>query len=128
MKLWPLRGRYSTSVRFILLALLCVGVSAFGVGPSGDRDEQEDQAVAVTVPKAVCGPNDHPETALQGQVPAALRASGFQGFNCNLQLVGQSRGDGANWQTTEFRDGRHVCAYHGTSFSTANRTSRRGRR
>jgi hypothetical protein len=123
MKLWPLRGRYSTSVRFILLALLCVGVSAFGVGPSGDRDEQEDQAVAVTVPKAVCGPNDHPETALQGQVPAALRASGFQGFNCNLQLVGQSRGDGANWQTTEFRDEhRHVCAYHGTSFSSVNRT------
>src|SRR5207302_1631543 len=48
---------------------------------------------------------------------------GFQGFNCNLKLVGQSRGDGANWQSTEFRDEHHhICAYHGTSFSTANRT------
>jgi hypothetical protein len=59
---------------------------------------------------------------LQGQVPAALRAAGFQGFNCNLELIGQSRGDGANWQTTEFRDEHHICAYHGTSFSTVSRT------
>src|SRR6185369_14352179 len=84
------------------------------------------------------GPGDHPETALQGQVPAALRAAGFKGFNCNLQLIGQSRGDGANWQTTQFQNGKGasgvtngkgdgnkdgpICAYHGTAFSTANRT------
>ena len=91
----------------------------------------------LTVPKATCGPGDHPETALQGQVPAALRATGFKGFNCNLELVGQSRGDGANWQSAEYRDsignstsqGKGVghkqgvvCAYHGTAFTTANRT------
>ena len=90
------------------------------------------------MPKAVCGPHDNPETALQGQVPAALRAAGFKGFNCNLELIGQSKGDGANWQTTQFkqrvrgerdgdddddedRDGEHgnkhtrVCGYHGTA-------------
>src|SRR6202035_1101517 len=83
----------------------------------------DDDARFRTVPRATCGENDHPETGLQGQVPAALRAAGFKGFNCNLQLIGQSRGDGANWQSTEFRDEHgHVCAYHGTSFSTANRT------
>jgi hypothetical protein len=75
-----------------------------------------------TVAKAHCGANDRPETGLQGQVSAALRASGFQGFNCNLKLVGQVRGDGANWQTAEFKDRVHKCAYHGTSYSTANRT------
>jgi hypothetical protein len=91
----------------------------------------------LTVPKAVCGPGDHPETGLQGQVSAALRATGFKGFNCNLDLVGQSRGDGANWQTAEFQNaGGHgnghdkkkggkddvVCAYHGTAFTTAGRS------
>src|SRR3989449_3857162 len=77
-----------------------------------------DGSVPLTVPKATCGPNDHPETGLQGQVPAALRATGFMGFNCNLELIGQSKGDGANWQTTEFREGARVCAYHGTASPT----------
>src|SRR5277367_5560731 len=78
----------------------------------------------LTVPKATCGQRDHPETALQGQVPAYLRAMGFQGFNCNLELVGQVRSDGANWQSDEFREHRddrrdHTCAYHGTAYATA---------
>jgi hypothetical protein len=84
---------------------------AHGKGKPGD-----DDAIPLTVPKATCGPNDNPETALQGQVPAALRAVGFKGFNCNLELIGQSKGEGANWQTTQFADsaGRR-CAYHGTA-------------
>src|SRR6266404_9011888 len=107
-----------------VLVVSCVFVGAIVVAPAaGVEGSDDDGAAPLTVPKAVCGENDHPETALQGQVPAAMRAAGFQGFNCNLQLVGQSRGDGANWQTTEFRDEHHhICAYHGTSFSTANRT------
>src|ERR1700736_569941 len=100
-----------------LLALLGVSLTALG----GDAPSQN--ALLVPVPRAVCGPGDHPESALQGQVPAYLRAAGFQGFNCNLQLIGQSRGDGANWQSAEFKDSAgHTCAYHGTSFSTVNRT------
>src|SRR5215831_1482976 len=58
------------------------------------------------VPKAVCGPGDNPETALQGQVTAAMRAAGFQGFSCNLTLLGQVKGEGANWQSAEWREGR----------------------
>ena len=113
------------------------------LGADGGRKDSDDRPIPLTVPKAVCGPHDNPETALQGQVPAAMRAAGFKGFNCNLELLGQSKGDGANWQTTQFkqrarddgdegdgdnndnedgdRDGEHgnkhtrVCGYHGTA-------------
>lgn len=76
------------------------------------------------VAKASCGPGDKPESALQGQVPASLRTpGGFKGFSCNLQLVGQSRGDGASWQHAWFVDSAgHQCSYYDTASATANRT------
>jgi hypothetical protein len=80
----------------------------------------------LTVPKATCGPNDSPETGLQGQVPAALRASGFKGFSCNLTLVAQFKGEGASWQHAFFQDkAGHNCSYYDTSSpvnGTADRT------
>src|SRR4030088_3494959 len=118
MNAWSRHRWYAKPVTSALLGISCLALSAF----AGGGGPVSGVGGPLAVPRAVCGPGDHPESALQGQVPAYLRAAGFQGFNCNLQLVGQSRGDGANWQTTEFRDGRHVCAYHGTSFSTANRS------
>jgi len=107
----------------VSLSLTCfplLDVSAAGKSP-------RDSGAMGPVPKAVCGPNDHPETGLQGQVPAVLRMQGFQGFNCNLELVAQSRGDGANWQSDEYKQRHgskveHVCAYYGTAATTANRT------
>ncbi len=123
MRPGSLSGAYRKPMRFALVAFSCIALSTFLAG--GSSGEEEDDAAPLTVAKAVCGANDHPETALQGQVPAALRATGFHGFNCNLQLIGQSRGDGANWQSTEFRDEHHhICAYHGTSFNAVNRTHR----
>ena len=86
----------------------------------------DDDPAIRTVPRASCSEEDNPETALQGQVPAALRASGFQGFNCNLKLVGQSRGEGASWMHAFFTDrDQHRCSYYDTSSpvnGTANRT------
>src|SRR3984893_7886951 len=120
--LWPVDrlGRWSA---FAVVALSCVALSSGAAGGRESDDESDGGNVPLTVSKAVCGPEDHAETALQGQVPAALRAAGFTGFNCNLKLVSQSRGDGANWQSAEFKDRMgHTCGYHGTAFSTANRT------
>jgi hypothetical protein len=117
------------------LKAIVIGLSFAGVVAAGDDDRRgERDAPPLTVPKAKCGPNDHPESALQGQVPAAARAAGFKGFNCNLELVGQLRGDGANWQSTQFKQkirgqSRHdddddneddgnrtrVCGFHGTA-------------
>src|SRR5262245_2319230 len=119
---WPTKQNAS-----ILLALSCLALSGLGGADSviEKRTSIADQELFFApVPKAVCGPGDKPETALQGQVPAAMRQAGFQGFSCNLQLLGQVRGEGANWQTTEFREGRgknrKACAYHGTAHPTAN--------
>src|SRR6267154_5915003 len=83
-----------------LVALSCIAL--LGVAQGGKPTD--GGPVPLIVPKATCGPNDHPETGLQGQVSAALRASGFHGFNCNLELVGQSKGDGASWQHAFFQD------------------------
>jgi hypothetical protein len=114
-----------------LIAVSCVALVGFG-GKGDDERDNDRGPIPLTVPKPKhCGPKDSPETGLQGQVPAALRAAGFQGFNCNLELVAQVRGEGANWQTTQFRGGDGdrdddrgrkrghrddvVCGYHGTA-------------
>jgi len=93
-------------------------------------DAEEDSSAIRVVPRASCGAEDSPETGLQGQVPAALRAAGFKGFNCNLKLIGHSKNDGGNWQTAEFREKRqmegvdsdetenrvlHTCGYYGSA-------------
>jgi hypothetical protein len=102
-----------------------MGVSFLFWGCGGD---DEDVAVAETngfgMVKATCGPGDTPEPALQGQVPAAMRVpGGFKGASCNLQLIGQSRNDGASWQHDWFADkAGHKCNYYDTSIQTANRT------
>ena len=49
------------------------------------------------IPDAACAAGDHPETGLQGEVPPAVRATGFKGFNCNLSELGQYPAAGASW-------------------------------
>ena len=132
-----MNARSLSPIKLGALALLCVSGAAVGVASAQGL---EGDGAPRTVPKAACGSEDNPETGLQGQVPAALRASGFKGFNCNLKLIAQSRNDGGNWQTTEFKERRqpvrddgsyrddekpfHVCGYYGSqspSLSPATR-------
>ena len=72
------------------------------------------------VPKATCGANDRVEPGLQGQTSLADRMSGASetAYNCNLELVGQYQGQGAEWQLTWFND----CAYYGT-YNNAQQTT-----
>jgi hypothetical protein len=125
------RGTYIKQATSLVVALSCIALSS--IGGAGDSvlekrkpNIADEELFFAPVPKAVCGPGDKPETGLQGQVPIALRMQpgGFQGFSCNLQLLGQVKGDGANWQTTEWREGRgknrKACAYHGTAAPSAN--------
>jgi hypothetical protein len=105
------------------LTLLCAAtlVACGGGGDSGERELAQARKSELAVPKvAGCrGPGDRPETGLQGQVPAALRQSGFEGFNCNLELVGQFKDEGGNWSSASFTDasGRD-CFYYATGYPT----------
>src|SRR5580765_5356833 len=118
--------KYLKCTSTLAMALSVITMSAIGGADTASKrttNVADQELFFAPVPKAVCGPGDKPETGLQGQVPAAMRAAGFQGFSCNLQLLAQERGEGANWQTTEWREGKgknkKVCAYHGTAHPTA---------
>ena len=66
------------------------------------------------VPKTQCGPSSRTESGLQGQTTSKERASGDSklGYNCNLELVGQFRGEGAYSQDGPSFFGH--CAYMAT--------------
>jgi hypothetical protein len=68
------------------------------------------------VPKAACGANDRIETGLQGQTTLAERMtkSSERSYSCNLELVGQFRGEGASFQMAAL----DTCAYYGTANGT----------
>src|SRR5438552_14965006 len=124
------KGTYVRQATSLVVALSCIALSS--IGSADTAVEKRRQNIAdqelffAPVPKAVCGPGDKPETGLQGQVPIALRLQpgGFPGFSCNLKLLAQVRGEGASWQSDEWREGRgknkKVCAYHGTQSPEAS--------
>src|SRR5689334_24369566 len=77
--------------------------------------ERADQVGSMgPVPKAQCGPSDRTESGLQGQTTSQERSSGDsqRGYNCNLELVGQFRGEGAYSQDGPSFFGH--CAYMAT--------------
>src|ERR1700712_3233868 len=92
--------------------LVCSALALAACG--GKTSEPKSQ---VTVAKAACGRNDRPETGLQGQIPAAERAAGFAGFNCNLELVGAVMPKAGGFQFAMVRaPAGPVCGYGGGSF------------
>jgi len=85
-----------------------------GFGHTTGAQAQEQQAVRYgprqAMSQAPCGPDDAPETDLQGRVPPQdlLTGRAFQPYNCNLELVGNFPSSGyASFDTYE------DCAYWG---------------
>ncbi len=94
---------------FALVALFCCALasSAHAAPPPAPW--------AAPVPKAKCGPGSRAESGLQGSTSLAERFGGAsaQGFKCNMELVGQTQGEGASWQMAWFGE----CAYYDTANS-----------
>jgi hypothetical protein len=110
-------GRTKRTVAQLLAVVgaVAVGLSAFAPRERALQGRSPAEAAPWTkpVPKAVCGPKDRVETGLQGQTTLAERMTGSseKSYNCNLELVGQFRGEGASWQMAAF----DTCAYYGTA-------------
>ncbi|MET3622013.1 LVIVD repeat-containing protein [Burkholderia ambifaria] len=111
----PIRAAIALSLGVFVLA-----------GCGGDVEDSPAAVSGVSVADYVvprvphCSPGDTPETALQGQVPAALRQTGFGGFNCNLKRVGQLQGEGASWSAATYTDRKgQTCFYHATMGANA---------
>jgi len=73
--------------------------NAISADPGGRRASEVGSMGPV--PKAECGPHDRTESGLQGQTTSAERAivnghtDSERGYYCNLELVGQFKGEGA---------------------------------
>jgi hypothetical protein len=100
----------------MLMGLLLSTAAAFA-DDTGAADKNANASAALTgsVPKATCGRGDRTESGLQGQTTPEERFSGDseRGYNCNLKLVSQFRGEGSVSQDgpTYFNE----CAYFATN-------------
>ena len=111
-------SRGSTAIVAVATLTILAACSSKSESSDERRASLPDRAAASvrTVSKVVqCARDDHPETALQGQVPAALRASGFNGFNCNLKLAGRYQGGGGGFIAAYTDRTGHRCAYQVTA-------------
>jgi hypothetical protein len=104
---------FAISTVSLLGLLLSSSIFSADAGNAGGRRAHEVGSMG-PVPKAECGPADHTESGLQGQTTKDERASGDSelGYNCNLELVGQFRGEGAFSQDGPAYFGH--CAYMAT--------------
>ena len=96
MKKQPLISGFAIASLSLLGLVLSNSIFSADFGSPGGRRANEVGSMG-PVPKAECGPSDRTESGLQGQTTTEERASGDSegGYNCNLELVGQFRGEGA---------------------------------
>src|SRR5690348_10885568 len=107
----PSRNRAAARRLTLVLSLLLVlGVGWAASGTFGATDP----GPAPSVPTAECGPGSHPETSIQGRVPAADYSSGraAEGYTCNTELVGH-QGSSGGFKTLRYTDAQgHTCAFY----------------
>ena len=75
-------------------------LACWTLASTGSAQPPEAARSTGPVPKADCGSEDRTEGGLQGEITHQERLSGDSehGYNCNLELVGQFRGEGPKSQ------------------------------
>ncbi|WP_425302849.1 LVIVD repeat-containing protein [Nocardia wallacei] len=110
-----LRRALGTALAVSASMALAVAVpSAAGPPGMGAKVEHIGDIADISAEKAHCGPGSSPETGLQGDIPAADRASrrSTQGYDCNLTRVGGYIGRGGGIVSASFDH----CVYVGSLF------------
>lgn len=112
------RPRIQASLAALVAVSLVVtltggGMPAAWAAPPPGFDEARD-VWSTAVPPALCRSGDRIETGLQGEVPLADRNSrrSTEGYNCNIDLIGQYQGPGAGWTSASYKN----CVYIGSTF------------
>ncbi len=90
-------NRLAISTVSLLSLLISNSILSNGLANGEEKKHPQQLGSMGPVPKAQCGPSDHTESGLQGQTTSLERSSGDSqlGYNCNLELVGQFKGEGA---------------------------------
>ena len=92
-----------------------VFLASWTLASSGSANTPEPVPWTGPVPKANCGAGDRTEGGMQGETTRQERLSGDseKGYNCNLEIVGQFRGEGTKSQgALAWSD---HCAYYTTT-------------
>ena len=76
MKFASIRGAPIHPAATLLLAVSCLALAGFG---SVDKKKPSDAPIPLTVPKATCGPNDHPETGAHNRDQARQQDEEVEG-------------------------------------------------
>jgi hypothetical protein len=105
-------ARFAIMPFVVAIALACIPFMTTNAGATSTPTE-----FLGAVPPPTCSPGDRTETGLDGQSTLAERASGATTipYNCNLEVVGQFVGEGADHQMA-WQD---HCAYYTTNAAVA---------
>ena len=94
--------------------LLTLSVALCAIAAWATAGAADTGVSTAAVPTATCGPGSHPETSIQGRIPAADYTSGryLQGYTCNTEAAAHE-GSSGGFKTLRYTDASgNTCAYY----------------
>ena len=101
------------ALRRLVVAVVALLAVPLGLSAAGVISASGDSFPAATPPATSCSRSSHPETGIQGRVPAEDYASGraAKGYDCSAKLVSRVPGTGG-FKVLRYKDtAGHTCAF-----------------